>query len=62
MIPTINENISTNLDQNVFSIDEERSGLIISLLRNNIYSNTLLASFKEVCSNSLDEHSKLNIT
>jgi hypothetical protein len=62
MIPTINENISTNLDQNVFSIDEERSGLIISLLRNNIYSNTLLAAFKEVCSNSLDEHSKHNIT
>ena len=61
MIPTINENISTNLDQNVFSIDEERSGLIISLLRNNIYSNTLLAAFKEVCSNSLDEHSKHNI-
>jgi hypothetical protein len=62
MIPTINENISTNLDQNVFSIDEERSGLIISLLRNNIYSNTLLAAFKESVSNSLDEHSKYDIT
>ena len=62
MIPTITEQVTTNLDQNVFSIDEERSGLIISLLRNNIYSNTLLAAFKEVCSNSLDEHSKHNIT
>lgn len=61
MIPTIQEDVTTNLDQNVFSIDEERSGLIISLLRNNIYSNTLLASFKEVCSNSLDEHSKHSI-
>jgi hypothetical protein len=50
MIPTIQEDISTNLDQNVFSIDEERSGLIISLLRNNIYSNTLLAAFKETLS------------
>lgn len=61
MIPTITEDISSNLDQNVFSIDEERSGLIISLLRNNIYSNTLLCSFKETISNSLDEHSKYNI-
>lgn len=61
MIPTINEIVTTNLDQNVFSIDEERSGLIISLLRNNIYSNSLLAAFKEPCSNCLDEHSKHNI-
>jgi hypothetical protein len=61
MIPTIKEDVVTNLDQNVFSIDKERSGLIISLLRNNIYSNTLLASFKETVSNSLDEHSKHSI-
>ena len=61
MIPTITEQVTTNLDQNVFSIDEERSGLIISLLRNNIYSNTLLAAFKETVSNSLDEHGKYNI-
>jgi hypothetical protein len=62
MIPTITEDIATNLKQNIFSINEERSGLIISLLRNNIYSNTLLAGLKEVLSNSLDEHNKYNIT
>jgi len=61
MIPTINQPFASNMDQVVFSIDEQQAGLIISLLRNNIYKNPLLASIRESLSNSLDEHNKFNV-
>ena len=61
MIPTITEQFETNLEQTFFSIDEKQSALILTLLRNNIYSNPLLSAFKESVSNSLDEHVKYDI-
>jgi len=61
MIPTINQPFASNMDQVVFSIDEQQAGLIISLLRNNIYKNPLLASIRESLSNALDEHNKFNV-
>lgn len=61
MIPTVTEEFTTNLEQTFFSIDEKQSALILSLLRNNIYSNPLLSSVKEVLSNCLDEHVKHDV-
>lgn len=61
MIPIVKEEFESNLDQTIFTIDEKQAGLIISLLRNNIYKNPLLSSIKEVFSNALDEHIKFNV-
>lgn len=50
MIPVIEEEFASNLTQSFFSIDEAQTSLILSILRNNIYSNPILAAFKETIS------------
>lgn len=62
MIPITKEGFESNLaTQSFFSIDESQTALILSILRNNIYSNPLLAAFKETLSNAIDEHIKYDI-
>ena len=50
MIPIAKEEFTSNLKQSFFSIDESQTALILSILRNNIYNNSLLAGFKETFS------------
>lgn len=50
-----------DLPEQSFTIDSNNARLIIELLRNSIYVDPLTSAFKEVFSNALDEHIKLNI-
>jgi hypothetical protein len=53
MIPVVQEEFKSNLKQSFFSIDESQTALILSILRNNIYTNPLLAAFKETFSKNI---------